>query len=147
VLEKLPAFTQCADYIDQTVAVMIENDGAKRFELTALKGGDWKTVTFEQTLELGQCIGDKDFYAQTVQPVLQDECGSCHNAGNPAFNANATWSQFETTINSALHRLYQAPSNQEAGHSPQPLKPYDVDYRAIFEIVWRQLQQPVFQCS
>lgn len=34
-----PALTQCADYIEQTVAVMIENDGAKRFELTALKGG------------------------------------------------------------------------------------------------------------
>lgn len=140
-----PAFTQCADYLDQSLPVMIETGGEQQFELTALKGGDWKTVTFERDLTLGQCISNAAFYNTKVQGVLQSQCSSCHNGGNPVFSAGASWSQFETTIFNSTHRLYKAPSHQENGHNAKPLEPYDADYRAIAELVWRSLND--YQCS
>jgi hypothetical protein len=140
-----PAFTLCEDDLEQSIATVIETGGTKRFELTALKDDTWKTVTFERDLTLGQCVSNEGFYNTKVQDVLQDQCGNCHNAGNPVFSANATWSQFETTIFNSTHRLYRAPSHQESGHSAEPLEPYDADYRAIAELVWRTLEE--FQCS
>lgn len=140
-----PAFTQCADYLDQSLPVMIETGGEQHFELTALKGGDWKTVTLERDLTLGQCISNEAFYNTEVQGVLQSQCSSCHNGGNPVFSADASWAQFETTIFNSTHRLYQAPSHQENGHNAKPLEPYDEDYRAIAELVWRSLNE--FECS
>ena len=140
-----PAFIQCADYVDQSLPVMIETGGEQQFELTALKGGEWKTVTFNRNLSLGQCISNEAFYTTKAQGVLQSQCGSCHNGGNPVFSAGASWSQFETTIFNSTHRLYKAPSHQENGHNAQPLEPYDADYRAIAELVWRSLNE--FECS
>lgn len=142
---EFPAFTLCEDDLDQSIATMVETGGSKRFELTALKGNDWKTVTFERDLTLGQCISSEAFFNTKVKDVLQNQCGSCHNAGNPAFNVNSNWTQFESTIFNSTHRLYQAPSHQENGHSAQPLEPYDADYRAIAELVWRTLNE--FECS
>ncbi len=142
---EFPAFTLCEDDQEQSIATMIETGGATLFELTALKGDAWKTVTFERDLTLGQCISNEAFFNTEVKDVLQNQCGSCHNAGNPAFNANANWSQFASTIFNSSHRLYFAPSHQENGHGAQPLEPYDADYRAIAELVWRSLN--TFQCS
>jgi hypothetical protein len=140
-----PAFTLCEDELEQSISTMAETGGIKRFELTALKGDTWKRVTFERTLSLGQCIANADFYSDVVQPVLEAQCGNCHNAGNPAFNASANSTQFQSTISGASDRLYRAPSHQEAGHDPKPLQPYDADYRAIAELVWRS-RKP-FVCS
>ncbi|HET8903902.1 MAG TPA: hypothetical protein VFN16_07910 [Saccharospirillum sp.] len=142
---EFPAIILCEDDLDQSIATMIETGGTKRFELTALKGDDWKTVRFERDLTLGQCVSNEAFYNTQVQDVLQSQCESCHNTGNSVFDANANWLQFESTIFNKMHGLYQSPSQQINGHPTQPLEPYDADYRAIAELVWRTLNE--FECS
>mgnify|MGYP000117881494 FL=1 len=146
-----PAFTQCADYLDQSLPVMIETGGEQHFELTALKGSDWKTVTFERDLTLEQCIANAAFYDEIVQPVLDDACSSCHREGgdgSSVFWSDDPWATFETTILNRREDLYQAPSLQtsmEQHRRRQIFQPYSTEYRAIAESVWRTLTS--FQCS
>ncbi|WP_028671445.1 hypothetical protein [Saccharospirillum impatiens] len=147
---EFPAFILCEDDLEQSIATMIETGGTKRFELTALKGNTWKTVTFERDLTFGQCISNAEYYSEVAQPLLVDKCSSCHREGgdekaSAIFRAEDSWASFETTIFNLMHRLYLAPSHQEPGHNASPLEPYDADYRAIAELVWRTLEE--FQCS
>lgn len=144
--QQLPAVTVCGKTLYRKQPVIVEQGGLQRFELTAIKGGDWRTEKFTTEVTQASCQSNQSVYLDRMQPVLQQACAQCHGNGDAGvFQASDSWATLEPTLINRGELFYQFPSGQEPGHAVTPFAPYDATWRLFAEMVWRAEQG--FSCS
>lgn len=143
-----PAVTICSEQTTHVWTIYIDTSGIYNLQLVANKEQQMKSLSTDIELPILSCIDNEPLFQQTVKPVLQENCGSCHSGSSNAtavFSTSDTWALISGTLINKGEDFYQAPSGQKPGHAAQPITPWSDEYRLLAELIYRV--ETNFQCD
>ncbi|MEJ2042245.1 MAG: hypothetical protein P8X74_12555 [Reinekea sp.] len=136
---ELPAGTFCNSSKAFSTSFIVEQAGTHDFDVQLTKNSQSTVQEFNYEIKQGPCQSSEQIYTSDMKPFLKSNCEGCHGNGNAGtFDADYTWSQMTSVLNSEGDQFYKVPSGEAGNHDGGVrFQPNGGTYRLFAEMLWR----------